>query len=292
MFGSILGSGREYLAVLGRVSVLYLLLAIFVYYFSVLIYALRWKLVLRGMGKDVPFPELVKSILASIFMNNITPMSRSGGEVLRIAWISRRGKVPVGLSTMSVVYERILETIPVFVLFLVGMLYFSSMPGFLFVLGVIGIALVWIRWEDFVRISLRVFKASVSDEEMERIVSLRRCHNITLWGILLSSAIWILDVVRLKLITLAFGLHLSLSILVVVSIANLILGLVALTPGGVGIIEGGLVGTLTHFGLPLAMAVSVTLLERFVSYVLSTVVGFVVLVTSGGREVWRALKSP
>ncbi|ASJ01277.1 lysylphosphatidylglycerol synthase transmembrane domain-containing protein [Thermococcus gorgonarius] len=292
MPGSVLGDGHEYLTLLGRVSVLYLLLAIFVYYFSVLIYAFRWKLILGGIGKDVPFLELVKSILASIFMNNVTPMSRSGGEVLRIAWISRKGKIPVGLSAMSVVYERILETIPVFVLFLVGMLYFSSIPGLLFVLGVLGIALVWIRWEDFVRISLRVFRTSVSYEEMERIVSLKRCHNVTLGGILLSSAIWILDVLRLKLITLAFGLHLSISILVVVSIANLLLGLVALTPGGVGIIEGGLVGTLAYFGLPLAMAVSVTLLERFVSYVLSTVVGFFVLVTSGGREIWRALKSP
>ncbi|ASJ03563.1 hypothetical protein A3L09_10000 [Thermococcus profundus] len=292
MIGGILEEGRNYLLVLGRVSLPYFLLAIFVYYFSVLIYAIRWKLVLRGMGKDVPFFELVKSILASIFMNNITPMSRSGGEILRIAWISRRGGVPFGLSTMSVVYERILETVPVFVLFLVGMLYFSSMPGVLFVLGVVAVALIWIRWEDFVRISLRVFKASVDEEEMEKILSLRRSHNITLGGILLSSSIWLLDVVRLKLITLAFGLHLSLPLIVVVSIANLLLGLVALTPGGVGIVEGGLVGTLTHFGLPITLAVSVTLVERFISYVLSTIVGFVVLLTSGGREVWRALKSP
>ncbi|WP_010480103.1 lysylphosphatidylglycerol synthase transmembrane domain-containing protein [Thermococcus zilligii] len=292
MLGGVLGDSHKYLTVLGQVSLPYLLLAIFVYYLSVLIYALRWKLVLRGMGKDVPFLELVKSLLASIFMNNVTPMSRSGGEVLRIAWISMRGKVPAGLSAMSIVYERILEAVPVFILFLVGMFCFSSMPGFLFVLGLLGIALVWIRWEDFVRVSLRLFKASVSEEELAQILSLKRRRGLTLAGILLSSVIWILDVVRLKLITLALGLHIGVLALVIISIASLLLGLVALTPGGVGIIEGGLVGTLVHFGLPPAMAVSVTLLERLVSYVLSTVVGFVVLVTSGGMEIWRALKSP
>lgn len=58
-----------------------------------------------------------------------------------------------------------------------------------------------------------------------------------------------------------------------------------------GIIEGGLIGTLTYFGIPTALAVSITLLERFVSYVVSSLVGLVVLLTSGGVEIWKALKS-
>ncbi|NJE84654.1 flippase-like domain-containing protein [Thermococcus sp. CX2] len=291
MFENVGVSTEQYLTLIEKVPLHYLALALLTYYVSVVLYAIRWKLVLRGMGRDAPLFELVKAILASIFMNNVTPMSRGGGELLRIAWISKKNNIPTGISTVSIVYERILETVPVFVLFLVGMLYFSSTPELLFLIGVAGVAAIWIKWEAFVRLSLRLFKTSVSEEEMEKILSLRDRHNINLMGILLSSAVWILDVARLKLITLAFGLHLSLSLIAVISIANLLLGLVAFTPGGIGIIEGGLVGTLTHFGIPLGFAVSVTLLERFVSYVLSTLVGLVVLLTSGGREVWRALKS-
>ncbi|ACJ15903.1 conserved hypothetical protein [Thermococcus onnurineus NA1] len=291
MFENIVASTEQYLTLIGEIPLYYLALALFTYYISVVLYAIRWKLVLRGMGKEVPLLELVKAILASIFMNNITPMSRSGGELLRITWISRRSKVPVGISTVSIIYERILETVPVFVLFLIGMMYFSTMPDILLLIGIAGAAAIWIKWGSFVSFSLKIFKTPVSDEDMEKILSLRDCHNITLAGILLSSAVWILDVVRLKLITLAFGFDLSLSLIAVISIANLLLGLVAFTPGGIGIIEGGLVGTLTHFGIPLGFAVSITLLERFVSYVLSSLVGFIVLLTSGGREVWKALKS-
>jgi uncharacterized protein (TIRG00374 family) len=126
---------------------------------------------------------------------------------------------------------------------------------------------------------------------MRKITALRSMHSLNVVAVLLSSTVWLLDVVRLKLIALAFGLNLAWSFIAVISIANLLFGLVAFTPGGVGIIEGGLVGTLTYFGIPMALAVSITLLERFVSYVASSLVGLAVLLTSGGVEIWKALRS-
>lgn len=292
MLGSIATSARQYFSLVGTVSPRYLALAFLTYYVSVLLYGIRWKLVLNGVGRDAPLGELVKAILASIFINNVTPMSRSGGELLRMAWVSRRARVPTGVSTVSIVYERILETVPVFVLFLAGMTYFSSEEPIPFVLlGVTGIFLIWVKWDSFVRLSLHLFKAPVSPEEIERIASLKDMHGLNVAAILLSSVVWLLDVLRLKLITLAFGLNLAWSFIAVISIANLFFGLLAFTPGGVGIIEGGLIGTLTYFGIPTALAVSITLLERFVSYVVSSLVGLVVLLTSGGVEIWKALKS-
>ena len=292
MIENLLASAKQYFSVVGTASLKYLALAFVTYYVSVVIYGVRWKLVLKGVGRDAPLGELVKATLASIFMNNVTPLSRSGGEILRMAWVSKKANIPTGVSAVSIVYERILETIPVFALFLVGMSYFSSEePLPLVVLGIAGIALIWIKWDSFVRLSLRLFRTQVTEEEMEKIASLRGMHNLNLAAITLSSSIWLLDVVRLKLIALAFGLNLPWSLMAVISIANLLLGLVAFTPGGIGIIEGGLIGTLTYFGVPTALALSITLLERFVSYVASSLVGLAVLLTSGGVEIWKALKS-
>jgi uncharacterized protein (TIRG00374 family) len=292
MFESLMDSAARYFSVVRSASLGYLALAFLTYYVSVVIYAIRWKLVLRGVGRDAPLKELVKAILASIFMNNVTPLSRSGGELLRMAWVSKRANIPTGVSAVSIVYERILETIPVFALFLVGMSYFSSNePIPILILGIAGILFVWIKWDSFVRLSLRIFRTQVTEDEMKKITALRGMHNLNLAAILLSSSIWLLDVARLKLITLAFGLNLSWSFIAVISVANLLFGLIAFTPGGVGIIEGGLIGTLMYFGIPMALALSITLLERFVSYVASSIVGFAVLLTSGGVEIWKALKS-
>ncbi|WP_456443728.1 lysylphosphatidylglycerol synthase transmembrane domain-containing protein [Thermococcus sp.] len=292
MFESLLTSTSEYTSAVLNASLRYLSLAFLAYYTSVFLYALRWKLILRGIGRDAPLMELTKAIMASIFMNNVTPLSRSGGEFLRIAWISKRADVPSGISAVSIVYERILETVPVFLLFLVGASYFSSTESLPFILlGMTGVFIIWTKWDSFVRMSLRVFRTNVTEDEMKGIRDLRRMHDVNLAAIVLSSSVWLLDVLRLKFIGLAFGLDLPWALVALVSIANLILGLVAVTPGGVGIIEGGLIGTLTYFGIPMALALPMTLLERFVSYVASSIVGFIVLLTSGGVEIWRALKS-
>ena len=292
MFESLLSSTAEYTSAILNASLRYLGLAFATYYVSVFLYAIRWKLILRGIGRDAPLMELVKAILASIFMNNETPLSRSGGEFLRVAWVSKKADIPSGISAASIVYERILETVPVFLLFMVGISYFSSSRSLpLILLGMAGVLLIWIKWDSFVRLSLRVFRMKVTEEEMEKISALKGMHHINLAAITLSSAVWLLDVLRLKFIGLAFGLNLSWTLLALVSIASLLLGLVAVTPGGVGIIEGGLVGTLTYFGIPMALALPMTLLERFVSYVVSSIVGFLVILASGGVEIWNALKS-
>ncbi|WP_457750731.1 lysylphosphatidylglycerol synthase transmembrane domain-containing protein [Thermococcus sp.] len=291
MIEGIINSAGQYFSVMSSASLRYIALAFLTYYISVVLYALRWKLVLKGMGKDVPLFELVKAILASIFMNNITPLSRSGGELLRMAWVSKRARIPTGVSAVSIVYERILETIPVFILFMVGVTYFSEESMLLLLVGIFGVGLLWFKWDAFVGLSLRVFKTDVSDEELSAIFALKKQYNTNILGIGLSSMVWLLDVARLKLIALAFGLNLGWTFIALVSIANLIFGLMAFTPGGIGIIEGGLIGTLTYFGIPSPFAVSITLLERFVSYVVSTIVGFLVLLASGGVEIWKALKS-
>ncbi len=284
-------SAEEYIGVLRHVPIHYLLLAIGTYYLSVFLFALRWKYVLKGTGVEVPLAELFKANLAGLFMNNITPMSRGGGELLRMAWISKLQGVPMRISAVTVVYERILESIPVMVMVTLGFLYFTTSEALALIPLVIGLALVWFKWEKFIELTLRLFRVNLSEEERERIVALRKCGDVNLIGIGTSSLVWVLDVLRLKLITLAIGLNVSFPVLVLVSIINLMLGIAAFTPGGVGVVESGLIGALTYLGFPPALAVSTVLLERFISYVLGSISGLLVLFTSGGREVWRALKS-
>ncbi|NJE61209.1 lysylphosphatidylglycerol synthase transmembrane domain-containing protein [Thermococcus sp. 21S7] len=261
------------------------------YYVSTVIYALRWKIVLSEMGREIPLLELLKVTLSSIFINNITPMSRGGGEVLRVAWISKVHDVPVTLSMGSIIYERISEVVPLMLLLAIGLSHFS---GHLVASTLLITALVvglWLKWESTVRFSLRIFKTHISEEDVDRLVALKKNVPFNLTVVGLSSLVWALDITRLKLITMAFKWNPPLELLAVISLANLLFGLLAFTPGGIGIVEGGLVGSMKYFGIDGPLAVSVALLERFISYVSSTIVGFVTLVTSGGMKVWRASKS-
>ncbi|WP_456396890.1 lysylphosphatidylglycerol synthase transmembrane domain-containing protein [Thermococcus sp.] len=266
-------------------------IAIATYYLSVFIYALRWKIVLGGMGKTIPLNDLLKINLSSIFVNNITPMSRGGGEILRIAWVSKKHGIPVAVSTASILYERISEIVPILILVVLSISYFAThLILFVLILSVIVIG-IWFKWDRIIELSIRLFKINLTQEDLVRMLELRKKPALNLLAIGLSSMVWFLDVIRLKLIAMAFGWSPPLTFLSVISLANLLFGLLAFTPGGIGIVEGGLLGTLTYFGIPSTLAISVTLLERFISYVSSTVIGFITLVTSGGVEIWKALRS-
>ena len=291
VFENLVQSSSEYFEVLQRVPIHYLLLAIATYYLSVLLYALRWKLILDKIGKSLPLIELLKIFMASIFINNVTPTSRSGGEILRITWVSKKTGLPLGVSAAGVVYERLLEAIPF--LFLMSLAGFYVLPSKLplLILLLLAVGVVWFKWDLVVNILLRVTKTKISQEGMEELARLRKSTLVTVGGIALSTAVWVLDVIRFKLITMAFGLSLPWGLLFAISVVNMFLGLMSFTPGGVGITEGGLVGTMVHFGIPTLFAVPIALLERFISYVLSTLVGFGVFLLSGGSEIWRALKS-
>lgn len=101
---------------------------------------------------------------------------------------------------------------------------------------------------------------------------------------------WILDIIRLKLIALSLSLPLSLHFLATVSILYLLLGSLPITPGGLGIVEGGLISVLLYLGLPLASASSFVFLERFISFGLSSVIGFLYLFHYGGFKIWKNTK--
>ncbi|WP_297419291.1 lysylphosphatidylglycerol synthase transmembrane domain-containing protein [Thermococcus sp.] len=266
-------------------------IAVATYYISVLIYALRWKIVLGGMGETIPLGDLLKINLSSIFVNNITPMSRGGGEILRITWVSKKHRVPVAVSTVSILYERISEIVPVLILAVLGISYFATHLRLLLIILSALMVLILFKWDRVVVLSVRLFKIKLTQDDLVRMLELKRKPTVNMLTISLSSAVWFLDVMRLKLIAMAFGWNPPLTFLSVVSLANLLFGLLAFTPGGIGIVEGGLLGTLTYFGIPSTLAISVTLLERFISYVSSTVVGFITLMTSGGVEIWKALRS-
>ncbi|NJF25441.1 lysylphosphatidylglycerol synthase domain-containing protein [Thermococcus sp. Bubb.Bath] len=72
MFESVVSSAGRYASLVKGVPLYYLLIAIALYYISVVIYALRWKLVLKGVGKDASLVELIKALMAGLFVNTVT----------------------------------------------------------------------------------------------------------------------------------------------------------------------------------------------------------------------------
>jgi uncharacterized protein (TIRG00374 family) len=87
----------------------YVAAALALYVLGVSAAGLRWRLILAALGHRVPVADALLTYLAGVFVNNVTPASRLGGEACRIAAIGLRSRVPVPAATVSAVYDRLSE---------------------------------------------------------------------------------------------------------------------------------------------------------------------------------------
>ena len=266
-----------------RVELGYVLLAVALYILSVFLFAIRWKVVLSVLGYRVGAGALVPILFGAISVNNFTPANRMGGEPLRILWVREQFGVRFPHAFISILYERVVEAVPVVALFLYLVSTLPILQGSVLKIVVYLTTVLLIAFAGYLLIKERFSAAAKALLDYSR-----QLNRVFLPTLLLSSLVWVLDVLRLKLVTLAFGLHLTANIIVGLSLLYLILGSVPLTPGGLGVVDGGLVSALTLFNIPLGIAIGVVTVERFISYVMSGAIGLVCLLYFGGLRIWRS----
>lgn len=275
----------------------FVLLALLTYVFSTVLWSIRWHVSLLAVGYVARLRDLCLVIYGSIFINNITPMMRAGGDPFGRAYLLRKVRgVPYSFSLATIMGEHALE-VPVFFSFLVlGLLKYFKAPLLLITLVLMGIWVITaittlfflrffgkkmaIKWVG--RMATRVLKLFRGGrgktvvkgiegfyEGAYRII--RRWKNALLI-IALSAALWIFDMLRLFLIFKALGHSAPLTMLLLASTFPIIAGLVPLLPGGLGLVDAAFISIFRLF-FPLDIAIAATVIERAISFVFSTFAG-------------------
>ena len=273
--------------------VVYIGLAILLYFGSTFLYALRWKVVLRGFHRDASYRNLVLSSLSAIFVNNVTPLARAGGEAVRVVWVNVKDRIPKSLLTASIIYERATEAIVVTVLAVFVLAGYANAGAAFVVLGIAAIASVVLitRMDLVLRVIERLSKEKISKEMEGAILQKLRVGKTLAAALATSTILWVMDILRIGMELAAVGVKLTWTQIATVSILNVLIGFAAITPGGLGIVEGGLMGILTGMGLTVEDAAKVVAIERGISFILGTVIGGIVTGLYGGKEIWKHLKS-
>jgi len=276
-------------------------LAVGLYFFEVLFWTYRWRVALMAAGHTVSFWRLYVIAHSGMFFNNITPLSKSGGEPFRAYFIKKTQKVPYPTGFATIVAEGIL-TIPIFLgLLLAGMvfwIYLRSPPlwvsaailGTIICLLVAFVPLAYalvkrkaasggifriIRW-----ISRRRGRKTSDKKIMKPIKRFYASARIVLHdkkkAVTISAIALLLNLVsimRIWIILFALGWNASLvAPLLAVTVPSLA-GIIPFLPGGLVLVEASMVGVFVACGIPFTIAVSATLIERAISYLLSTIVG-------------------
>ncbi len=273
-----------------------------VYFLSVLLYALRLKIVLRYIGIKVSIFDAIAAHLLTVTVNNLTPSAKTGGEVARAAYVYAKTRASLANIVTAIAFERLSEAFPVTALALIALyaaLISHSVNVYIVaavMLPVIGIIVGIKYWDKFMEYALRKSEelGFVMINEKEELASLRKMtRNYTLLfiAVTLSTFVWILDIIRLYVIGLSVGWKAPFFRFMLLSILYLIIGLFAITPGGLGIVEGGLAAVLVALGAPANKAIAITIIERLISYGIATLTGSIVATLTGGWQAWKLLRS-
>ncbi|ABM80939.1 lysylphosphatidylglycerol synthase transmembrane domain-containing protein [Hyperthermus butylicus] len=276
----------------------YVGLAFVSYIVSVLLYALRWSFILSRMGVRFPVKDSFLGYLMGFLVNNITPSMRAGGEVIRVTYAYLQTKAPIPTIVNSIVFERVVEAIPVAVIAVValtGELAAGDLPlGIVFalILIVVGVFVGVKYWDRILEYIADKFRAR-EKLQLGNSVGLSKLLGdrvAVIVSALLSSGVWLLDVARFYFIAVAVGWDTSVYRIVLASVMYLVIGLVAFTPGGLGIVEGGLTAVFTALGAPASTALAIVMVERLISYVFASLLGGLAVAIGGGRQAWTLLR--
>jgi hypothetical protein len=259
------------------------LLAIAVYYASFPVRSHRWRLLLMNAGVEpgrIPSRRsLSELIYLSWFANSLVPAKL--GDVYR-GWLLRRiSGIRLSASMGTIAAERVIDFfVLVALLGVSGLVAFHgvlppqirapvALGVFLVLVAAVGLATLW-RLGAHLEGRLPNRLASIYSTFSEALLLSFDSLPLVLG---LSLLAWSAEAGRVWFVTRALGLtSIEPAMIVALSLLAALLTVLPLTPGGLGFAEAGLTGALVLYGLDHYQALSVTLLDRTISY-LSLVIG-------------------
>jgi uncharacterized protein (TIRG00374 family) len=290
----------EMLEVIRNANYLFIWSAVALYFINLAIWTGRWQTALSFIDCRISFGSRYLIICATVFLNNISPGARVGGDPFgRIYMLHKLENTSYSSGMASLIGEFALTPLIVVSFLMAGLLLqfgkgsiqLSLILMMAWVLAALGTILIprlffkkrvaikgignavgrilgWLGKRNDVQATLEGIEALYSNtyaimDKWQKLVLIGG------WTLLIGVS----DILRLSAIFLALGYHPTLSTLLVASSLEIIVGLVPLLPGGLVLVEGSLISVLALLGIPLDVAMAATLIERGITFILSTIVG-------------------
>jgi glycosyltransferase 2 family protein len=292
----------------------------------ILVWALRWKLILDVVDTSPKFTTILMMLLASLFGNNVTP-SAAGGEPLRAYLLREVEGVPFEIGFATSTADRVFEFLPFVLISIIAALFLLSwdIPPLtrIFVIAMIIVSILifgiliyaGFRKEITQRIiislaksiyptALRLSKKDVSFNEIrEKIifyinrfstgfVTALQDRNVFFIAFILSFAMWGLDMLRMYVCFGALGVYPPVLALVIIYTIGILISLLPLLPGAWGIREATLIGLFAVVGVSADVVLAASLIDRLASYIIPTILGALAALYYGRKVKNKSVNSP
>lgn len=247
--------------------------------------AWRWRIILRGAGFEVDSPAarrawtgiwpLSEFIGLSWFANCVVPAKL--GDAYRGYLVRKNGGASFSRTFGTIFAERIIDMIVLFGMlvvsgFLVFRGHFDQRTELIFIVGVLLMVVLVVGLMSMRYLSpliRRVLPSRYHDFyarfEEGTLASFRPRQMPLL--LVLTVLVWFGEALRLLLVITAMGgFNLSLSSVIFVALSSSLLTAVPALPGGLGLVEVGIVSVLSTFGVSSAASTAIALLDRVINF--------------------------
>jgi uncharacterized protein (TIRG00374 family) len=269
------------------ISVWKYLLAMAAYYASFWFRGLRWRLIaitanIDGQdGRTVPGAcKMGAIILMGWFANSVAFLRL--GDALRGWTLSRESDAPFSASLGTVLAERVQDMVAVLALVLVATVWVTvsgnaRIPGEVVIAaavlvavligGLVAMRLFGLRASQWLPLRFQEAYARFQSGTLDSFRSTALPLQLTL-GIIG----WLLEIARFYFVADALGLDIGFGVVMFAALANAMLTTIP-TPGGFGFVEGGLTGLLILLGVEDTDGLSLTVVDRSISWLSVVVFG-------------------
>ena len=244
----------------------------------------RWQLLLRGLGHPLAARPSGAIYLAGLGL--IAAPARSG-EALRGLWLQRRHQIPLRIGVAATAAERLLDLTSALLLLAWGLGLAQQRAALALVLLALG-GLAWLfshpaalrrleraigllplgrRWHGL----QRVLREGVQALAALRTLLLRPAPLA--WGLLLTTAVWLLESGLVLHLLRQLGAAVSLEQATVLRTATSLGGVLSLLPAGLGTSELTSVGLAVLYGAGQGTALALTVVLRLATLLLPSAVG-------------------
>lgn len=265
----------------------------------------RWKVIIDSTGLKIKFKKLFLITLAGTALSNITPSSRMGGEPVRAYLLNKEAKTTTKTSLATIITDRIFDGIAFIImsLFIILLIlkelnlpiWIISLLIISFIISIITIILMifistnkkttqklskwflrnfkWLikRFKSLEDFDKKFLKESDLYSDLAR--KTMKKQKIWLSGIIMTLLVWLFDALRTYFIFMALGIEVPLTLILTVIVIAALIGAIPLFPGGLGLMESAMIIIYSSSGITLAIAGMSTVLDRLISFWITTFTG-------------------
>ena len=285
----------------------YLALAVLIQFAIYGLWTQRWAINVNSVGIKIKKVHLLPMLMVGMAINNITPSARGGGEPIRGYMLSKYSETSFEKSFATVIADRGLDTFPFMVLAvltIISLVLFMNLSN-LVIIGLITaviallvlfvIALYMSLDKEFgkkatlwiVRVIKRFSRkehSKLEDEALEVIHGFQNSmrtmvkdRNVLMYGLPISFILWIMEILRVYVVFSSFHVEVSVIVIAEVFIISTLIGMIPLLPGGLGAVDGIMIILFSAAGVPPSISAAATIVERLISFWMTTAIGVAVL---------------